>query len=28
MDEEEYADAVADWEEALKTVKEIAEKIK
>ena len=25
LDEEEYADAVADWDEALKAVKEIAE---
>ncbi len=27
LDEEEYADAVADWDDALKTVKEIAEKL-
>ena len=26
LDEEEYADAVADWDEALQAVKEIAEK--
>jgi uncharacterized protein YndB with AHSA1/START domain len=28
LDEEEYADALADWDEALKAVKEIAEGVK